>query len=765
MKFRSQISNVKLLGLILFASAYFPAYQATAQVPLRTGVAILKAEDARRYDATLENLMHAASADIRLRAALAAGRIGDEKAIPVLNELLANDPSTDVRAMAAFALGEIESVKGSDAILKVLGDGWRAPVAVLAGAVEAAGKIAAANPKDDRSKTLGAAILHVLESQAASPMPADVTVVRLGLTAILRARPEGADVVTAKFLVESDPRLRADAANTLARLKAKNANETLRIMLVQDSEPVARANAARALGAAEDQTAIDVLQQAAVGDDDLRVRVSAIRALGSLHDAKSGSYLVAYGEALLLKSKREGVRQGRPKNTNELLEVVTSIGRLLQNSENERAIKFLAEVRVFDECRSPETEIALATLAPKYYFENEVQGLVALRKAEPTSAAAILQGYGKIVSLKEKDEYKKMAQWTTSILLELIEGWFWDQSNDKYSKRKDRAVPEMLRAFVADKSDQDSGILQPMLDREKDVFIRATLAELLSEQPKSTESIETLIVAFAKSLETDRDYNDAQLAILDALFKLDKRGSVGSLLRPYPPPFFSPPEGFWFPSRTPPQKGFPPPFFFPKRNAMHEVLPHTGEMTKAMSRSGTKLGQILNTDADYARALSRKNGAVTAVITTEKGTFTIDLMPEDAPLTVDNFIKLARSGYFNGIEVHRVVPNFVMQDGDPRGDGNGGPGWSIRCEINMLPYDRGAVGMALSGKDTGGSQWFVTHSPQPHLDGGYTVFGHVNETDMKVVDNIVRGDRIIIVRIVEGGLTTKTPRTQRKRTK
>ena len=155
---------------------------------------------------------------------------------------------------------------------------------------------------------------------------------------------------------------------------------------------------------------------------------------------------------------------------------------------------------------------------------------------------------------------------------------------------------------------------------------------------------------------------------------------------------------------------------------------------------GTKLGQILNTTADYTRAASRKNGQVRAVLTTDHGVFTIDLLPEDAPLTVDNFIKLARSGYFNGVLVHRVVPNFVMQDGDPRGDGNGGPGWSIRCELNMVPYDRGAVGMALSGKDTGGSQWFVTHSPQPHLDGGYTVFGHVNDADMKVVDNIARGE-------------------------
>ena len=135
-------------------------------------------------------------------------------------------------------------------------------------------------------------------------------------------------------------------------------------------------------------------------------------------------------------------------------------------------------------------------------------------------------------------------------------------------------------------------------------------------------------------------------------------------------------------------------------------------------------------------------------MSTSKGTFTIELLPEDAPLTVDNFVQLARRGYFNNITFHRVVPNFVVQGGDPRGDGNGGPGHSIRCEINQVPYERGAVGMALSGKDTGGSQWFVTHAPQPHLDGGYTVFGKVI-AGMDVVDNIVRGDAIRSISVKE----------------
>jgi cyclophilin family peptidyl-prolyl cis-trans isomerase len=154
------------------------------------------------------------------------------------------------------------------------------------------------------------------------------------------------------------------------------------------------------------------------------------------------------------------------------------------------------------------------------------------------------------------------------------------------------------------------------------------------------------------------------------------------------------------------------------------------------------------TDADYARAVARSKKRVQAVVTTDKGAFTIELLPEAAPLTVDNFVTLATKGFFNNVSVHRVVPNFVMQTGDPRGDGNGGPGYQIRCEINTVPYTRGAIGMALSGKDTGGSQWFVTHSPQPHLDGGYTVFGQVT-SGMETVDAIVRGDRIRDVRVTE----------------
>lgn len=146
-------------------------------------------------------------------------------------------------------------------------------------------------------------------------------------------------------------------------------------------------------------------------------------------------------------------------------------------------------------------------------------------------------------------------------------------------------------------------------------------------------------------------------------------------------------------------------------------------------------------DWDYLESLSQ-NKYVT--INTNKGEIKIELLPEAAPFTVMNFLKLTEKKYFDGTVFHRVVPNFVIQGGDPTGTGYGGPGYSIRSEYSPLSYDRGMVGMASSGKDTEGSQFFITHSATPHLDGRYTIFGKVTD-GMDVVDEIMAGDSIISV--------------------
>ena len=155
------------------------------------------------------------------------------------------------------------------------------------------------------------------------------------------------------------------------------------------------------------------------------------------------------------------------------------------------------------------------------------------------------------------------------------------------------------------------------------------------------------------------------------------------------------------------------------------------------------------TRADYIRIAHRANETLlVATVTTTRGAFELALDTEEAPLTAENFRALAARRFFDGVVIHRVVPDFVVQAGDPRGDGSGGPGYAIRDEINPLRYTRGALGMALSGPDTGGSQWFLTLSPQPHLDGGYTVFGRVISGD-PVLDLIEQDDQILSVTVRE----------------
>ena len=138
-----------------------------------------------------------------------------------------------------------------------------------------------------------------------------------------------------------------------------------------------------------------------------------------------------------------------------------------------------------------------------------------------------------------------------------------------------------------------------------------------------------------------------------------------------------------------------------------------------------------------------------AFIRTSRGTIELELFVLDAPLTVRNFIRLARQGFFDGLSFHRVVPNGFVQSGDPRGDGNGGPGYAIRSEINGRPIVRGTLVMADHGKDTGGSQFFITHVPRPDLDGRHTVFGQVTR-GMDIVDRIEPSDTIEQVTIWDG---------------
>lgn len=733
----------------LILASLLAAVPIYAQVPISTGVQILKAEDARRYDSVLETLMRSPNDDVRARAALAAGRIGDEKAIPILSEMLDKDASTKVRETAAFALGEIGSPKANEALL--LSGGQAMPSAVLARRVEAIGKIAADNPRDEGTKALGKAITDGLAAQTAMGAKRDRDVVLLAITAVLRARPEGGDQAVLPFLKDTDARIRADALNTLARLRAKVDTKTLREIVLFDTDDVVRINALRVIAASENKELNNVLISAATSDEDPGIRIAAIRALAALRDDPKGEAadaLIERGNKLLIRVHgdpaplKPGQKVGNikpvevPLPKNELLEIAVAIGRLRTNTENGPAIGFLSRFAAADGYTSPETMIAYARVAPNAYLEMATpsEGYKDFR-----SASAYSQGLAAYADLKNEEMIARAGQKLTRFVAGM-------PANVKPSDESKmlKAMPDLTQSLAALKPDDLDEILLGQLGNT-DPFIRAAAASAIAERPATKENVEALNKAFASALITDKHDNDAQLAILDAIAKLDKKAGVGTFsIALTSPDHIVRKKAFEILGDKDLQNEFPG-LPLTLENARNK---HKDQVQPYLSAFGTKLGQVLNNDADYRRALSRKNGTIKAVLTTEKGTFTIVFDPEEAPLTVDNFVKLARSGYFNGLAVHRVVPNFVMQDGDSRGDGNGGPGWSIRCEINMLPYDRGAVGMALSGKDTGGSQWFVTHIPQPHLDGGYTVFGKVSENDMKVVDNIARGDKILRVVII-----------------
>jgi cyclophilin family peptidyl-prolyl cis-trans isomerase/HEAT repeat protein len=704
------LRNTILASLVVFVSiATATAQRARQPVPTNTLVRIIRYEDERNWNDDLKALLGDTDAKVRQRAALAAGRIGDERAVSSLADMLLTDRDTDVRQMAAFGLGEIESPGGTYALTEVLKrrGSDMADAMVRARAVEALGKVVAAmiavtpagadptkKPEDDRLDIIRAAIVDALRFEDSRRSSPDRLTILLGLTAVLRAKPDGVGPLIARFLDYADPRIVAAALNTMARLRLKDGNERVR-QLLNHSDPIVRANAARVIGAAEHKEAFDVVLDRALNDPDLRVRASAIRALASLKDTRAVEPLLSSGNIRL-----ENSRDLR----NELLEITATLGRLLPNTSNQAAVTFVRKMHDLTNGEAVEVEVAFARMAPGAFLNN---------KARATSRSATWR------------QISRRAQGLAAIK-DVITGAATDSAGDHALKDAQKelaqilqqsttpilAISDVLQAYNTYKNPDTDQFARRLL-QSNDVIVRATAAEVMGNQTPSEPNTRALIQALPRALR-DRDLNDAALAILDALGK-QKNAAANDAIKTA------------------------------LNSSDHLIRRKAVALLKAnaIGDFSDRIGLVKTryADADYRRAIARIGRRITATVVTSRGSFVIEFLPEDAALTVDNFIQLAKRGFFNGQTIPRVVPNFVIQAGDPRGDQNGGPGYQIRCEINETPYDRAAVGMALSGKDTGGSQWFVTHSPQPHLDGGYTVFGRVIR-GMDVVDNIARGDVI-----------------------
>jgi cyclophilin family peptidyl-prolyl cis-trans isomerase/HEAT repeat protein len=666
---------------------------------------IIQAEDERTDSQDLRNLIsNHPSSSVRRRAILALGRIG--VGVAELAEVLNNEKNPRLRALAAFSLGLTGNEFGVAALLEHLQPKVEPSAEVRARAAEALGRIASNKRAADSLgqygiKGITEAIVGLLPPASPAPSAEDAEIASKALTALLRLKQPDSVGAVARQLKSPDARLRWQAANALARIREGVTIAVGSLLpLLGDSEPLVRAHAARALGVAKAGSAVEPLLRL-LRDHDERVVASAIVALGSIADPKATDPLVALGSSLLSGYKAFNTdRGGVPTEKNLLMLTATALGEI----KDARALPLLKTMRLMDGRLgpNPEVEVAMAAFGEAAFFD--LPDRVRFSKEDWRAAAAFAQGLGKLGADRARQT-----------LLDLLSG--------SYGKPDPRAVPDILSALAEAKAPGLTDLLLGQLKAE-DVIVRTTAANLLGEAGDSSDQI---ISALKEAYKSDRNdtMNDARIAVIEALNKLKHPMNVEVLSDPTRDPDYV------------------------VRLKAAELLANSGTDAAGLRVKVDKVAT--GHDRAYWRAISELSISTKnpiAVIHTRKGSIRIELFAQDAPMTVDNFMKLARGRFYDGLTFMRVVPNFVIQGGDPRDDQNGGPGYQIRDEINLHEYGTGTVGMALSGKDTGGSQFFITHSPQPHLDGGYTVFGQVIE-GMDVVNRIARGDRIDRIEILE----------------
>ena len=673
---------------------------------------IIQYEDERTVQNELIEMLTPPHGGARRRAILALGRIGYPTAIPALIDILnadrnAENRNPDLRALAAFAIGEIENHYAVPALMTHLDPATETSALVRARCAEALGKIAtnkfsATTLGNYGLKAIADALVRALPPQATQPTADQRFIAEMALTALLRLKhPTTIESITAQ-LRSPDSEIRWQAANALARIREGIAPAIGALLpLLADGDALVRANAARALGVAKASQAVDGLTRL-LADKDERVVASAINALAAVGDARAVEPLIAMGNSLLARYRSfDRSKSGVPTEQNSLLLISTALG----NIKDERGLPLLKAFRLADAKLGahPEVEIAVAKFGEAAFFD--VPESIKLSAGDWKAIAAYAQGLGQLKTERAK-----------TILLDLLAG-------KSFGKPDARAVSDILNALAAVKVDGLRDILLENLKAE-DVIVRTTAATLLGDVGDSTDKVINALEESYKAARNDK-MNDARIAILEAADKLKRPMNARVLADD---------------SRDPD---------YVVRLKAAEML-RQSETEAPTSRLSIGKADTGHDKAYWRRMaqLAESKKSPTAIIHTKKGQIKIELYAQDAPMTVDNFMQLAKSGFYNGLTFMRVVPNFVIQGGDPRDDMNGGPGYQIRCEINLKQYETGAVGMALSGKDTGGSQFFITHSPQPHLDGGYTVFGQVTE-GMDVVNRMARGDRIERVEIIE----------------
>lgn len=723
---RALLVSIVLLTLVAPLARVVPAH---GSPPLHD---IIKAEDARSGIA-LEPLTRDTDPQVRARAVRALGRLQDPQYLGCFTERTRDDDGK-VRAEAIFAIGQLDSGLAESPLLDLLGTTRPLDERLLV--ITAVGRVAAGD---------GAG--HVrLVSLLADSDPAVRAKAALALEDLAyRLRrvsppwiPPAADVqALLPLLVPSQPvDVRVAAAGALTRFAWLPQSKTRTapawaVSALAALKPLLKAPEAdvrmRALQAIGEVAAPDLLPTEvgrALTDADWRVRVAAVDSVGRAAPAgRTWPVLLAQElqdpHALVvlvsLRSLEALANRHHTKPGRDVYGVYLDVARPLQVRAD--ALRIAVAFQDFGGQPAPLPFGAAGPASPHGRVVTDAWKKVwRLRRALAEGSAAYL-----VSDVKDLTAETLFSQYQVTLRP------FLTDPDARVRGAAVEACGAMLRAAssivpVVDAKPSDEvatamrGDLFARL-ADKDEVVRATAAGVAAEL-----GLKSAVPAIVDSLEKMRSAKDAEamVSLIEALGALRDVRALPLL----------------------------------------ETL--SRDDSDAVATAAVKAAAAVHGEAPRFEMRSRKVTAVSsealafvdaqtapgarplrAVIHTRYGDVTVRLFVAEAPLTVYSFVKLARAGYFDGLTFHRVVPNFVAQGGDPRGDGWGGPGYTIRCEVNPVPYQRGTVGMALAGKDTGGSQFFITHSPQPRLNGRYTVFGQV-VTGLDVLDRLTEGDSMRI---------------------
>lgn len=636
--------------------------------------------------ADLIKLATDSEARLRRRVAIAIGRVGLAEGVPALTALL-KDTDADVRTMAAFGLGLLGDPSAEPALIEAV-KGDASPL-VRGRAAEALGLIG-----PDKLGPPGT-------SQATTAIGAMVAI-QVGTGALNAVLPDD-------LTYPEPPPVEAFRLGLYALVRLKAYDDIAMSVLNGNGQPLVRWwPVAYALQRIGDKRALPGLMLL-VKEKSSYTAAFAARGLGALKDPSAVDTLLPMVSQNDL-NVRVRFRVIEALGTIGDRRAVPALLKLLDQPTIDPTLK-LATVTALGQLHAQEAADRLLDVAGDRWPALRAAALRALANASPDYFVTVL-------STSDPDADWVVRAAMADILGSLGQVDLHPTLRAMLQDSDQRVIPVVLRALAKIKAPDLATVLLDKLKAD-DPVIRGTAAELLGDL-KPNGAAAPLQAAY-QAAQADNTI-DVRASILESLNKIGPDAARETLKRALA-------DKDWA--------------LRLKAAALLKKIEPSMDVDAAIRPAPTTL------DRAAYDALASPKVSPHVFLDTRKGTIEIELAVLDAPITANNFLTLARKNFFNNLRIHRIVPDFVVQDGDPRGDGEGGPNYTIRDELNDLPYLRGTVGMALSGPDTGGSQYFITISPQPHLDGHYTVFGRVVK-GIEVVDQLQQWDVIDRVRTWDG---------------